>query len=249
LALNVVGIVCALASEARHLGPATRSHEPIGSLADGTLIAVTGMGGRAAAAGASSLIESGATALASWGMAGGLDPTLQAGAIQLPEEIVGIDGRVEPTAPQWRETLSAAIVHTSHLAVTGGRLLTSPHAIGSVADKAELFRTTGAAAVDMESLAVAEIARKAELPFVAVRVIVDSASDTLPRIVTAAADQEGHLQIWRLMSALALAPTQLAPLIRLARRYRAANRTLATVAHMGPWAPYAFPTRSDSRPT
>jgi adenosylhomocysteine nucleosidase len=247
LALNVVGIVCALASEARHLGPTTRLHEQIGSLADGTLIAVTGMGGGAAAAGARSLIESGATALVSWGMAGGLDPTLAAGAVLLPDEIVGPDGKAEPTSPQWRDRLVAAIA--GHMRVTGGRLLTSPRAIGSVADKADLFRATGAAAVDMESLAVAQIARKAQLPFMAVRVIVDSASDTLPTVVTAAADQAGHLQIWRLIGGLALAPTELAPLIRLARRYRVANRTLATVAHMGSLAPNAFAPRSDSNPS
>jgi adenosylhomocysteine nucleosidase len=247
LALNVVGIVCALASEARHLGPTTRRHEPIGSLADGTLIAVTGMGESAAAGGARSLIESGATALASWGMAGGLDPTLAAGAILLPDEIVGIDGKSEPTSSQWRERLATAI--GGHIRITGGRLLTSPRAIGSVADKAELFRTTGAAAVDMESLAVAQVARKAQLPFMAVRVIVDSASDTLPKIVTAAADREGHLRIWRLIGALALAPAEVAPLFRLARRYRAANRTLATVAHTGSLAPNAFPTRSETRPS
>jgi hopanoid-associated phosphorylase len=245
--LNRVGIVCALASEARHLGPATRQHEPIGALADGTLIAVTGMGASAAATGARGLIRAGATALASWGMAGGLDPSLAAGAILLPIEVVGMDGKGLPTAPQWRERLSAAVA--AHATVTGGKLLTSPRAIGSVADKAGLFRSTGASAVDMESLAVAEIALEAEIPFMAVRVIVDGAADALPKVVTAAADQEGHLQIWRLIGALALAPTELAPLIRLARRYRAANRSLAAVAHMGSLAPSAFPAGSDSRPS
>jgi nucleoside phosphorylase len=76
-----------------------------------------------------------------------------------------------------------------------GRLLTSPKAIGSLSEKAALFQQTGAAAVDMESLAIAEIAHTHQLPFIAIRVIVDSAGDTLPRAVTAAADSEGHLQV------------------------------------------------------
>jgi adenosylhomocysteine nucleosidase len=236
LALNVVGIVCALASEARHLGPATRQQDPIGSLADGTLIAVTGMGAKAAAAGARSLVDAGATALASWGMAGGLDPALTAGAVLLPREVIGTDGRAQITAPAWRERLSRAI--TAHAPVADGRLLTSPRAIDSVAEKAALFRSTGAVAVDMESLAVAEIAERARMPFMAVRVIVDSAADVLPKVVTAAADREGHLQIWRLIGALALAPAELVSLIRLARRYRTANRALAALAHMGSLAPY-----------
>jgi adenosylhomocysteine nucleosidase len=238
LALNVVGIVCALASEARHLGPIVRLAAPLGSLADGTLVATTGMGSAAAFAGARALIDAGATALASWGMAGGLDPTLNAGAILLPAEVVGSDGKLVSTAAGWRERLSSAVAQ--HAPVRSGRLLTTPRAISSLADKAELFRTTGAVAVDMESVAVGEVAEQHRLPFIAVRVVVDSAGDVLPASVAAAADNQGHLHIWRLIGALALKPVELAPLIRLARRYGAANRSLAMIAQMGSLAPCAF---------
>jgi adenosylhomocysteine nucleosidase len=238
LALNVVGIVCALASEARHLGPSVRLHEPpLASLADGTLVAVTGMGNSAAAEGSRALIEAGATALASWGMAGGLDPTLDAGAILLPTEVIRSDGQRFSTAQAWRDRLSCAVAALAP--VRSGTLLTTSRAVGTVADKAELFRTTGAAAVDMESAAVGEVAAGHQIPFIAVRVVVDSAADVLPRAVTEAADHEGHLQIWRLIGALALAPNELAPLIRLARRYRAANRSLAAIARTGSLTPYS----------
>lgn len=194
------------------------------------------MGNSAAAAGSRALIEAGATALASWGMAGGLDPTLGAGAIVLPTEVIGSDGQSFNTAQPWRDRLSHAVAALAP--VRSGRLLTTRRAIGSVADKAELFRDTGAAAVDMESAAVGEVAARHQLPFIAVRVVVDSAADVLPRAVTTAADHEGRLQIWRLI--LALAPNDMAPLIRLARRYRAANRSLAAIASTGSLAPYLF---------
>jgi hypothetical protein len=58
--------------------------------------------------------------------------------------------------------------------------------------------------------------------------------------VTAAADSAGHLHLWRLIGALACSPAQLAPLIRLAQRYRAASRSLAVVARAGSLAPHAF---------
>jgi adenosylhomocysteine nucleosidase len=122
-------------------------------------------------------------------------------------------------------------------------LVTAAKSVGSVEGKAQLFRTTGAVAVDMESAAVADIAEQNGLPFLAVRVVVDSASDVLPRAVTAAADNEGHLQIWRLIGALALAPNELPSLIRLGQRYRAANRSLASIARTGSLAPSAFETR------
>jgi adenosylhomocysteine nucleosidase len=206
-------------------------------------MAVTGMGARPAAEGARALVDAGATALASWGMAGGLDPGLTAGGIFLPNEIIGV-GAAAPiaTARDWCERLVTAI--GAQQRISRGRLFTSPRAIGSIADKAALFKSTGAGAVDMESLSVAEVAEEHHLPFIAVRVIVDSAEDVLPRAVSAAADSHGHLHVWRLMGALALAPADLPPLIRLARRYRAANRSLANIARL---VPSAFQAVSDSR--
>lgn len=189
------------------------------------------MGIAAAAQSARALVAAGAGALVSWGMAGGLDPALVAGTVFLPVEVVSTEGDVVTTDPRWRERLSEAI--QARAPVAHGRLLTSRKAIGSQADKANLFRQTGAAAVDMESLAIAQIARAHQIPFIAVRVIVDSAEDALPRAVTAAADAEGHLQVWRLMGELVRAPAELAPLLRLAQRYRAANRSLAAVARAG----------------
>jgi adenosylhomocysteine nucleosidase len=241
LTLNVVGVVCALAAEARHLGSATRRYEPLTSLADGTLLAVSGMGMAAAARSARALVNAGAGALVSWGMAGGLDPALLPGTVFLPSEVVAADGTTLLTAPLWRKRLNDAVRTRTGAALPillQGRLLTSSKAIASLSDKATLFQQTGAAALDMESLAIAEIAHTHQLPFIAIRVIVDSAVDALPRAVTAAADSEGHLQVWRIMGALARAPADLAPLMRLAQRYRAANRSLAAIARVGSLARY-----------
>jgi len=221
LTLNVVGVVCALAAEARHLGPS-----------DATRVTISGMGAAAAARSARGLVDAGAAALVSWGMAGGLDPALLPGTIFLPSEVISPDGeQAVVTERSWYERLGAAIAQ--HRPVLHGKLITSPKSVGTLADKAALFRATGAAAVDMESLAIATVARDSGVPFIAVRVIVDSAADALPRAVTAAADSEGHLQVWRLMGALARTPSDLGPLIRLAGRYRAANRSLAAVARVG----------------
>jgi len=234
---NVVGIVCALQSEARHLGAATRRTDSLSALSDGTLLLVAGMGSEAAALGARALVDAGATALVSWGMAGGLDPSLASGTLVLPSEIMAPDGRVLETSQPWRERLSAAVC--SQLPAVHGKLVTSARSVGSVADKTALFRATGAAAVDMESLAVAQVAVSQQLPFLAVRVIVDAAGDVLPGAVTAAADSAGHLRVWRLLGAVAL--SDLPALVRLARCYRAASRSLAAVAAAGSLAPYAFP--------
>jgi adenosylhomocysteine nucleosidase len=189
------------------------------------------MGSEAASTGARSLIERGVAGLASFGMAGGLDPALSAGDILIPAEIVTTDGRRFQASRDWHSRLCEALAARS--AVRSDALLTAARAVGSVEDKSKLFQTTGAAAVDMESAAIAEIAAQHRLPFVAVRVIVDSAVDVLPRSVTAAADAARHLQIGRLLGALVLSPADLGRLVRLAKRYRAASRSLARVASTG----------------
>ena len=230
--------MAALAAESRPLGAARRARGPrreaFTTLADGTLLVVSGVGGAAAARAARQLVEAGARALLSWGMAGGLDPALRAGALFLPGEVMAADGTVYLTSRQWRLALAAA-VESCH-PVTGGRLLTCLEVIASVADKAAAFRTTGAAAVDMESGAIGEVACAAQLPFLAVRAIVDTAQDQLPRtLVTAAAS--GELRIARLLATLARAPGELPAMLQLARRYRAASRSLAAVARAGALAP------------
>lgn len=241
--MNVVGIVAALAAEARALALPVWRRGALPSFVDGTLLVVSGIGAAAAANAARALVEAGATALTSWGMAGGLDPTLSAGTIFLPTKVICGDGTGFPTASDWRERLGAAVA--SLRPVICGKLLTSPCAIETVASKLVAFRETGALAVDMESLAIAEVAATHGLPFIAVRVIVDTAQDVLPPAVISAS-RSGRVHIWRLIGALALSPTDLFALVRLANRYRAARRSLAAVARAGSLARLAFPTAGNS---
>jgi adenosylhomocysteine nucleosidase len=234
----VAGIVCALAAEARALKPTTRPGAACAVLADGSLLIVSGMGGAAAAAGARVLIGAGATALVSFGLAGGLDASLPPGAVCLPCEIVGLDGTIVATNAPWRARVESAL--GTRFPVASGKLLSADRAIASIEEKAALHRSTAAVAVDMESLGVAQVASAHGLPFIAIRVIVDGATDNLPRAVAAAADQSGHLNIWRLLGALARAPSDLAPLMRLGSRYRTASRSLSAVAGAGAWARQAL---------
>jgi adenosylhomocysteine nucleosidase len=231
------GVVAALDLEARSFRPRTRRRDGLLEVGDGTLVAVSGMGRAAAVDAAGALVDAGATALVSWGLAGGLDPELRAGTICLPSMVVSRDGARFTTDLHWREILTAAI--SRRLIVVSGKLLTSAVAIQDVAAKAAAFGETGAVAVDMESTGVAEVAALNKLPFVAVRAIVDTAGDTLPRAVMAAGT-EGPVRLARLILGIASSPRELAPLLRLANRYRAATRALGAVARTGALAPLAF---------
>jgi len=231
------GVVAALDIEARSLGSRTRRRDGLYEVGDGTLVAVSGMGGAAAVGAAGALVDAGATALVSWGLAGGLDPRLQSGTICLPSVVVSRDGATFATDVHWREILAAAI--SQHLRVVSGTLLTSAAAIEDVAAKAAAFAETGAVAVDMESAGVAQIAASKRLPFVAVRAIVDTAGDTLPPAVLAAGT-EGRMRFARLLFGIVRSPREIAAVMRLAQRYRAASRALGAVARTGALAPLAF---------
>ena len=240
----LAGVVAALDMEARTLSPGPRRRDGLREAGDGLLVAVSGMGSAAAVGAAGTLVDAGATALVSWGLAGGLDPALQAGTICLPGTVVSRDGATFPTDLAWREILTAAI--SRHLPVVSGTLLTSPVAIENVAAKAAAYRTTGAVAVDMESAGVARVAALKGLPFIAVRAIVDTAGDSLPGTVMAAGS-DGRVRLVRLILGIVRSPRDIAPLLRLAKRYRAATRARTAVAATGALAPLAFTAASADR--
>jgi adenosylhomocysteine nucleosidase len=226
-----VGIVVALPIEARALGRARRRPDGLVALASDALLAVSGMGIRAAASRAGMLVAAGADALMSFGLAGGLDPVLAPGAILLASEVISAEGPSLTTTPAWREQIAAALA--AHRPLVQGRLLTSSRVLGTVAEKAEAFGRTRAAAVDMESFGVAQVAEAHRLPFMAVRVIVDAAPDTLPRVLSRGADPVGQVSFSRLVGGLALAPADVPALVRLARRYGKARRSMRAVAASG----------------
>lgn len=231
--MSRVGIVAGLAREARALAPeigrsAGTRRTRIHPLAE-ALLTVSGMGWEAALEGSKALVAAGATALASVGTAGALDPALECGAIVLPEEVVSFESPPVPADPRWRWVLAGALPREQ---VYGGRLLGTRRPLGSRLDKAIARRETRAVAVDMESAAVARVAADAGVPFVAVRVIVDTAGEDLPRAVVAASGGT-HPSLPRLLAGLIRAPADLGALIRLARRFRAACAVLASIGEPG----------------
>lgn len=229
--MKSVGVVAALASEAHALGPSMpRGGDPplseLALLGEGSLLALSGIGRVAATAAAQALVDAGVSALMTFGLAGGLDPAIRTGSVVIPCEVLAWDGTRYSTYRPWREQVAAAV--SSLCAVTEGNLLTGAAALETPADKAAAFRETGAAAVDMESAAVAQIAAKYNLPFIAVRVIVDTAADKLPRAVVAASSA-GRVRFARLIGGLVVAPREVTSLIRLAQRYRIAMRSLRAI--------------------
>jgi adenosylhomocysteine nucleosidase len=228
--VTATGIVAALAFEARSLGRARRAAQDVTHLADGSLIRISGIGPEQAARAARELIAAGAGALLSWGVAGGLDLALASGTAVVPREVMwraqgngAADLRRIATTPWWRERLLSEL--QGRVRVAHGAIYTGITPVAVACCKARLHADTGAVAVDMESAAIAEVACAHGLPFLALRVVLDTASDSLPESLMRAFEP-AHPSWWPLIAT----PADWPALLRLARQYRRARRVLRACA-------------------
>ncbi len=167
-------------------------------------------------------------ALMSFGLCGGLDPALPPGALLISHRLVGAGGALLEFDGAWAARV-AEIVPQASLATLA--TVTTP--VAGIAEKAALFRQTGAPAVDMESRGVAEAARDAGLPFVAVRAVADPASRSLPQSAIAGFNAAGRLRPFRVLFGLLARPGDVAALIRLAGDAREGYRALASAVAAG----------------
>jgi hopanoid-associated phosphorylase len=141
------------------------------------------------------------------GIAGGLAPALRAGNWVLADTIV-TDGQPVPTDAVWTERLTARLPDAAK-----GLFLGVDAIVTDSARKAELYRTTGALAVDMESHIVARVARRHRLPFAAARVICDPAHRSLPPAAQHGMKPDGSIDLAAVLRSLLARPGQLPALI------------------------------------
>jgi hypothetical protein len=106
-----------------------------------------------------------------------------------------------------------------------GRVVTTDHVVLTSEEKHGLGRAYDAVGVEMESAVVAELADKASLPFVVVRVVLDEASFSLPDMLKVFRWARKK-QFGKLIPYVAVHPRELVELLRLLRRSRKATKAL-----------------------
>ncbi len=156
------------------------------------------------------------SALVSFGLAGGLDPGLTAGTLLLPRAFL-LDGAPVPADPELTRRLGGA---------TCDMLFCGSNVVASVADKALLFRDTGASGLDLESGAVVRVARERGLPVAALRAVCDPADRSLPPAALIALSGGGAIRLRRVLGSVLRHPGQVPALFALAGDAAAARRAL-----------------------
>ena len=146
------------------------------------------------------------------GFAGGLDPSLPAGAVVL--------GGSDPARLERAREILGKRAHV-------GGLATTFEPVETVEAKAAFFRETGALAVDMETEAVAAFCRESGVPWLAVRAISDPAGLPFPVPYDACFDAATQqARPWELFQFLALHPGRALPFARFVWNVRRAQRAL-----------------------
>jgi adenosylhomocysteine nucleosidase len=227
--LTVVGICAALPQEARAIAGLTPRVGDQLRLPGGHLLAVAGMGAARARMAGMRLLDAGATALISWGTVGALAPGVDAGTLVIPVRVVDSCGQVFITDEAWRQRMLRR-ANGRLLRTTPGLLAQAGQVIRTPGEKRDLHQRLGAVAVDMESAALAEVAREAAVPFIVVRAVTDTARMSIPGSVMHAMDPAGRIHLRRLLSGVLCHPADMIALVRLAKGYRAAAAALTTFA-------------------
>lgn len=235
-----LGLLVALPAEAQPLHPRKLDFTELAQTTEGHRLIVSGAGPDNAHHAAARLVEQGVAGLVSWGCAGALAPGLAPGDLVVPESVYGTDGAEYAVDAEWRDRLLNAL--SPAVPAKPGQLAESRHVVPTPAEKQALFATTNAAAVDMESAALARVARAAGLPFLAVRAIADTSAMAMPAAVLVALNPRGDVRLGKLLGHLARHPAQVGELIRLGRAFGTAVGTLRRVRQLA-GTDFCFPLR------
>lgn len=192
-----------------------------------TLVTCSGAGPKNAETASKLLIEKGAERLISWGCAAALCAKLNPGDLILPQQLLTDDKQLFAIASPW---LNHVTERLSSLNPSTGLLTESSEIVAESSAKKAINSQSKAVALDMESIAIVKTAKQHNLPVIVIRCIADPVDMSLPKAVSHALNEQGDVELPKLLWFLLTHPTELPGLIKLGLHFNAAKNKLKAVA-------------------
>lgn len=236
-----VGLIAALARELTPwLRGEHRRHLPghipgwrVASAPGPVVALVSGMGPVAASRAADTLIgEHRAWGLVSLGFGGALAPGLPAGALVLSQTCWRFDPDSQTLTPQPMDqdpklvVELLALLEQAGLAAFVGTLISTPVIIAKADHAAHLIHLSHPV-LDLESAAVAAVARHRHVPFLGLRAVTDTAGEDIPAFLARHLNAYREPTATQVLGAILRKPRRLPRLGSLGGRARLASRVLA----------------------
>lgn len=191
------------------------------------VLTATGEGAGLARQGVEALLERFTVErLIALGVAGGLTPDLETGAVVLARQVRDGQATLRPPDESWADAVLARTTAVEGTVVSAARIASD------AAEKAEVWRQAageGSGVVDLESAAVVRVAAARDLPYLVIRAVSDTANESLPLDFERFRDREGRIAQARVALQALRQPALWPSLMRLRRRVQRCAESLADV--------------------
>ncbi|MEQ8195836.1 MAG: hypothetical protein RIB59_15235 [Rhodospirillales bacterium] len=211
-----LGVITGLASEAACFDVYDFDERPA--------IRVSGANAQRAGEAAEALVSQGCTALMSLGLSGALDPHHEPGDVIIVESVVFAGGPGIPVHARWRRGLELAL--SDCVPAKTGTVTGSDQPLLTPEEKIACHMACNAVAVDMESHAVARVAKRHGLPFAALRVISDGHQARIPAWTLTGIREDGSMREAQIAAGFLAQPWLWPTMVSLAVSNRKAMRAL-----------------------
>lgn len=226
----ITGIIVALPEELNTLTKKKIAPGKRALLTKNIMIAHAGAGPSNAEKATQELIKSGCSKLISWGCAAGLADSLKAGDLCLPKQLISNKLQQLPIHAEWQQH-TETILSNLH-PFYSGPLCESSSIVSKNTQKKQLHQATGSIALDMESAAIARIAKQTGIPYLVIRVIADPSDMNLPSVISLSMSNEGVINKKQLAINIIKKPFDIPGLIKLGIHFQTAQKKLKFVATM-----------------
>jgi adenosylhomocysteine nucleosidase len=173
-------------------------------------------------------IDQGCMALLSFGIAGALDPDVQVGDTVVSTGVINAKGDVLFTDNSWLQRV-IVLLDQSLSPVHKGLIYGTDKIISTPQLKSKVYASSKAICVDMETHRMALVSSRASVPFLAIRVISDNTSSTIPSAALGVIGKNGKPLIGRVIRGLLRHPNQVTALMALSRDMETSLKTLRRV--------------------